>query len=174
MRLFVGLPVPPELARALARLAGSIELPKGRRTLPEDMHLTLAFLGEVDESALGPIERELAALHFVPLRLGIIGLGSFPRAGILFAEIEPAPALLKLQARIAGGMRRCGFALDDRPYHPHLTLARFHGQLRLGEEQRTLPSSLCAGFRVATVNLYRSRLSQSGARYEVVAQKLSD
>jgi 2'-5' RNA ligase len=173
MRLFVGLPVPAELARALARLAASIELPKERRTPPEDMHLTLAFLGETDESLLGPIKRELAALRFAPLQLKVTGLGTFPRPGVLFAELDPAPALLKLQVRVAEGMRRCGFAPDDRPYHPHLTLARFHGRLKR-EDQRAQRFSPCAGFRVEIVNLYCSKPSLSGARYEILSQKWAE
>lgn len=174
MRLFVGLPVPAELARALARLAASIELPKGRRTSPEDMHLTLAFLGEVDESLLGPIERELAALRFAPLQVKVTGLGPFPRPGVLFAQLDPAPALVRLQVRVAEGMRRCGFAPDDRPYHPHLTLARFHGRLKPVENQLDQRFSPWAGFRVEIVNLYRSKPSPSGVRYEILAQKRAE
>ena len=53
MRLFLSLPIPPELAQALTRLTRAIELPKGRRTAPENLHLTLVFLGEVAEPTRG-------------------------------------------------------------------------------------------------------------------------
>jgi 2'-5' RNA ligase len=174
MRLFLGLPIPPELAQALTRLTRAIELPKGRRTAPENIHLTLVFLGEVAEPTLPLIEHELSELNFAPLQLKLASLNTFPRAGVLFAEVEPARPLLQLQAKVAAGMARCGFAPEDpkvRPYHPHITLARFHGPLWLNKSQHALPPSLQRSFTADTVNLYRSNLTSSGPHYEVLAQK---
>jgi len=180
MRLFLGLPIPPELTQALARLARAIELPKGRPTAPENIHLTLVFLGEVAEPMLPLIERELSQLTFASFQLKLTSLNTFPRAGILFVEVDPARPLLHLQAEVAAGMVRCGFAPKDaeapespRPYHPHITLARFGGPLRLSQIQRTLPRSLQRIFTVDTVNLYRSHLTPIGANYEILAQKTS-
>lgn len=169
MRLFVGLPVPSELAQALVRFAQKIELPKARRTPPENIHLTLVFLGEVAEPVLPSIERELSELRFAPFRLTLTGLSTFPRAGVLFAQVEPASALLQLQAMVAEGMACCGFAPEDRPYHPHLTLARFRGSLRLS--QYALPASLQRSFRADAVNLYRSKSIPTGAAYEVLIRR---
>ena len=169
MRLFVGLPVPSELAQALVRFTQKIELPKARRTPPENVHLTLVFLGEVAEPVLPSIERELSELTFAPIRLNLIGLSTFPRAGVLFAEVEPSPALLQLQAKVVEGMARCGLAWEDRPYHPHLTLARFRGPLR--PESNALLASFRRDFLVDTVNLYRSKLGPTRSRYEVLIGK---
>jgi 2'-5' RNA ligase len=171
MRLFLGLPIPHELAQALTRLTQAIELPKGRRTAPENLHLTLVFLGEVAEPKLPPIEQELFELHFAPFPLKLTSLNTFPRAGILFAEVEPTRPLLHLQAMLAASMTRCGFAPEDGAYHPHVTLARLHGPLRLNKSQQALPPSLQRSFRADTVNLYRSNLSPTGAHYEILAQK---
>jgi RNA 2',3'-cyclic 3'-phosphodiesterase len=171
MRLFLGMPIPPELAQAFTRLTRAIELPKGRPTAPENIHLTLVFLGEVAEPILPPIEQELSELTFAPLPLKLTTLNTFPRAGILFAEVEPTRPLLHLRAKVAASMARCGFAPEDRPYHPHLTLARFHGSLRLSQSQHTLPPSLQRSFITDTVNLYRSHLTPTGAHYEILAQK---
>jgi RNA 2',3'-cyclic 3'-phosphodiesterase len=171
MRLFLGLPIPPELAQALTRLTQAIELPKGRRTAPENLHLTLVFLGEVAGPTLQPIEQELSELHFAPFPLKIASLNTFPRVGVLFAEVEPTRPLLHLQAKVAASMARCGFVPEDRPYHPHITLARFHGPLRLNKSQQALPPSLQRSFRADTVNLYRSNLTPTGAHYEILAQK---
>jgi RNA 2',3'-cyclic 3'-phosphodiesterase len=171
MRLFLGLPIPPGLAQALTRLTQAIELPKGRRTAPENLHLTLVFLGEVAEPKLPPIEQELSELHFAAFPLKLTSLSTFPRPGILFAEVEPTRPLLHLQAKLAASMARCGFAPEDRPYHPHITLARFHGALRLNKSQQALPPSLQRSFRADTVNLYRSNLTPTGAQYDILAQK---
>jgi 2'-5' RNA ligase len=169
MRLFIGLPVPPELARALVRFTQSMEIPKTPLTPPENIHLTLVFLGEVAELTVPLIDRELSELTFAPFHLQLTGLSTFQRAGVLFAEIEPARALLQLQARVAASMARCGFAPEDRPYHPHLTLARFRGPLR--RKVSVLPASLQRGFPVDAVNLYRSSLSPNGSHYEVLVRR---
>jgi RNA 2',3'-cyclic 3'-phosphodiesterase len=174
MRLFLGLPIPPELTHALTCLTQAIELPKGRRTAPENLHLTLVFLGEVAEPTLPHIEQELSELNFAPFQLKLTSLNTFPRAGVLFAEVEPARPLLHLQAKVAASMARCGFAPEDpeaRPYHPHITLARFHGPLRLNKNQHALPASLQRSFSADTVNLYRSNLTPTVPRYEIRAQK---
>lgn len=173
MRLFIGLPIPSELAEALTLPARAIELPKGRWTKPENIHLTLVFLGEVAEPTLQPIERELSELTFARFQLKVTSLSTFPRAGVLFAEVELTRALLQLQSKVAASMARCGFAPEDCPYHPHITLARFHGSLRLSQNQQALPASLQRGFRADTVNLYRSNLTPTGSHYEILAQKKS-
>jgi 2'-5' RNA ligase len=173
MRLFLGLPIPPELAQALTRLTQAIELPKGRRTAPENLHLTLVFLGEVGEPTVPLIEHELSELTFAPLPLKLTSLNTFPRAGVLVAEVEPTRPLLQLQSKIVAAMARCGFAPEDHPYHPHITLARFHGPLRLSQTQRALPPSLQRSFRADTVNLYRSHTTPTGSHYEILAQKKS-
>jgi 2'-5' RNA ligase len=171
MRLFLGLPIPPDLAQALNRLTQAIELPKGRPAAPENLHLTLVFLGEVAESKLPPIERELSKLNIAAFQLELTRLNTFPRPGVLFAEVEPTRPLLQLQAKAAAAMVRCGFAPKAHPYHPHITLARFHGTLRLSQSQRALPPSLPRIFIADTVNLYRSHLTPTGANYEILAQK---
>jgi 2'-5' RNA ligase len=176
MRLFLGLPIPPELTQTLARLTQAIELPKGRRTAPENLHLTLVFLGEVAEPTLTAIEQELCELHFAPISLKLTSLNTFPRAGVLFAEIELTRPLLHLQAKVAASMARCGLASEDpedHPYHPHITLARFHGTIRLSQSQRALPPSLQRSFPADTVNLYRSNLTPAGAHYEILKSRPS-
>jgi 2'-5' RNA ligase len=173
MRLFIGLPIPAELANTLTRHARTIALPKARWTAPENIHLTLVFLGEVAEPNLPFIKHELDELAAAPFPIRLTNLNTFPRAGVLIAEIDPTPRLLHLQAQITSRMAQCGFIPEDRPYRPHLTLARFHGQLRLSHSQRTLPASLQLSFTADTVNLYRSNLTPNGPHYEILAQKKS-
>jgi RNA 2',3'-cyclic 3'-phosphodiesterase len=173
MRLFIGLPIPAELANAVTRHARTISLPKARWTTPENIHLTLVFLGEVAEQKLASIKHELDEVNTAPFQLKLTNLNTFPRGGVLVAEVDPATALLHLQEQIASRMARCGFAPEERPYHPHITLARFHGSLRLSENQGTLPSSLWRSFSADTINLYRSNPTPNGPRYEILAQRKS-
>ena len=171
MRLFLGLPVPSELAANLARAAHALDLPNSRPIPAENIHLTLVFLGQVGEDRLPAIIRELNQLNVEPIQLRFTNLDMFPRAGVLFAEIEPTQELLHLQAQAAARMVACGFPLDDRPYHPHVTLARLRSPVRLTAKQAALPVAAQSHFKVDTVNLYRSHTLPTGAEYEVVAHK---
>jgi 2'-5' RNA ligase len=172
MRLFLGLPVPVELARSLIHAAQTTEMEKARWTAPENVHLTLVFLGEVRNERLPAIKLELAGLDARPLRIRITNLGSFPRAGVIFAEIDPAPNLLRLQAQTEEGMAHCGFLKESRPYRPHITLARFHPVQPFNRGRFASPAtSIEQTFQVDTINLYCSHLSATGSRYEIIAQK---
>jgi RNA 2',3'-cyclic 3'-phosphodiesterase len=171
MRLFIGLPVPDALAQGLVRTARALNLPSARWTPPENLHLTLFFLGQVSEDKLPMILGELDQVNFAPLELRFTQLGCFPRAGILFADLEATPRLLRLQAHVALGMVKCGFASEGRPYHPHVTLARMRSPIRLDRRLIALPSQLQQRFTVAAVNLYGSRTLSTGAQYEIIAAK---
>jgi 2'-5' RNA ligase len=170
MRLFVGLPIPARLAQALARHARASNLANAHWTPPENIHLTLAFLGEVAEDRLPAVLHELDELGAEPLQIRLTRLDTFPRAGVLFVDVEPAPTLLQLQAQVAARMARCGFALEARPYHPHITLARLRQPGKLNGKHRTLPPALQRSFAVDEVNLYRSHTTPGGPHYEVLAQ----
>jgi 2'-5' RNA ligase len=169
MRLFAGLPIPVDLAKTLARLARAIDIPSARWLPPENIHLTLVFLGQVTEDRFPPILKELDELKPEPIEIGLTHLDTFPRAGILFADVVPTPALLSLQAEVASRMARCGFPLDQRPYHPHVTLARFRSPTR-NNNWTALPSAVQRSFLAEAVNLYRSYTDPTGARYEVLGQ----
>ena len=171
MRLFIGLPVPVELARSLLRTAQTMQLQGPRWTAPEKAHLTLVFLGEVAEERLPSIKQEINRLNVTRLSLRITSLGSFPRSGILFAEVDPAPGLLGLQKQVAERMAHCGFAPEARPYRPHITLARLRSPLRLGKIQLPRINRATHILRVDEVNLYRSHLSSKGSSYEILASK---
>lgn len=180
MRLFVGIPVPQRVAQALLHYArglrpGAESAGKSppRWTLAENMHLTLVFLGEVAEERLSAIAAEIEALRVPHLHLRINGLGTFPRAGVLFAEIEPSPALVSLQDEVARRMARIGFKLEDRAYHPHLTLARMHSPIRLKQTELALPKSVSHSWTADEVVLYRSHTSPNGSQYEPLLRNAS-
>jgi 2'-5' RNA ligase len=111
MRLFIGVPVPKVLANGLVRAARAMELPAARWTPSENMHLTLVFLGETAEDRLSSIVDALSGLNTTHFEISVTGFGAFPRTGVLFAEVDPGPHLLHLQAQVAERMVRCGFTL---------------------------------------------------------------
>lgn len=173
MRLFIGLPIPDHLTHALAHHARTLAFANASWTAAENMHLTLVFLGEVEEDRLPALRYELDELHWTPFQIQLTRLGSFSRAGVLFVEVEPTQRLLQLQVQVAAGMVRCGFALEERAYHPHITLARLRQPARSIAEHTALPASLQRSFLADAVNLYRSHAAPAGSRYEVLAQKKS-
>jgi 2'-5' RNA ligase len=126
-RLFLAV-WPDDAARArLDRLAQEVALvAQGKAVGREKIHLTLVFLGEVArerEEAIASVARAAAASE--PFALMLDRVGSFRRArvGWAGASVEP-PALHHLQLRLEAGLRAAGFALEERPFRPHVTLAR--------------------------------------------------
>jgi RNA 2',3'-cyclic 3'-phosphodiesterase len=127
MRLFVAL-VPP--ADAVAELAAAVDplqaTPGLRWTRPEQWHVTLAFLAEVDDrtrAALTPRLERVARRH-APLTLALAGGGRFGRQ-VLWTRVDgDRLALRRLADAVRAAARRCGLPFDARPYRPHLTLAR--------------------------------------------------
>lgn len=149
----------------------------GRQMLPtrdgrhrRTIHLTLLFLGEVGEERPPAVLQALGGLKSTPLEIRLTRLDTFPRAGVLFVDVEPAPRLLQLQAQVSTRMTQCGFALEPRPYHPHITLARLRRPVRLIGKRLILPPELQRNISVNEVNLYRSHTTPAGAHYEVLAR----
>jgi 2'-5' RNA ligase len=146
MRLFVGIPIPSNFFRALLRVAQNEETGKARWTPPEKAHLTLVFLGEVAEARLSSIEREVAAIHAAPLDIRVTHLDSFPRAGVLFAAVALSARLSHLHTVISSSMKGLGFPQERRPYHPHITLARFRSGEPFGERSSKASTLAAAQF----------------------------
>lgn len=159
MRLFIGIPIPPDSASILAGAAARLPLIY-RRTAPADLHITLAFLGQVSDEQLPCIYAQLEQVKQPPLTINLTGVGTFP--GVAFAAVDPAPALLALAAEIVQRMATCGFPSEQRPYHPHLTLARSRDRKPKLDDLHLPPLSFAAD----AFTLYSSRAGDPGARYE--------
>lgn len=142
-----------------------------RWTSPENVHLTLKFLGNVEAEAFGSIRAalgEVCAQH-APFDAALAELGAFPsarRAKTLWIGAgEGSDRLRSLAADVDNALAPLGFVREKRPYVPHLTLGRARGRpLHLN-----LPSGAeVARFRVRRVELAESRLAAEGATYRTV------
>jgi 2'-5' RNA ligase len=133
MRLFVAIPVPPEQRAELARLQNGV--PGARWVEPQSFHLTLRFIGEVDNAHARDIDDQLARIGTHAFELAIKGVGHFMEGGkpsVLFAGVENNPALEALQRRVESAVARAGVAPERRRFNPHVTLARFSGRQDAG------------------------------------------
>ncbi len=164
-RLFVAIDPPPEIKQTLARLRTG--LPQARWVDPRNFHLTVRFIGEVDEGAANIIATALMHVEArrFPLTLG--GAGHFGRH-TLWIGVVPCPPLTCLQGKIESALQGAGLSPDARRYFPHIKLARLRA--RPGQELRAFLNSNAlfrAGpFDVEHFTLMESRLARSGATYE--------
>lgn len=181
MRAFVAIelddPIRRRLAGAQQRLLGAGSGVKWVR--PENVHLTLKFLGEAADDAIGAIVRALgeAAGGVEPFAARVIGLGAFPPRGVprvVWAGIiEPTGSLLALQQRVERALEPLGFPPETRAFAAHATLGRVkkpHGARRLQQAVGDLADEDFGRQRVAAVALFRSDLSPAGPTYTALAR----
>jgi len=125
IRLFVALSLPAELRQRLAILGAGI--PTARWTPAENLHITLRFIGEVDEAAAEDVHDQLLEVKAPAFTLGIGGIGTFDggrRAFTLWAGVERPPALIHLRDKVDSAIVRAGLPREGRKFQPHITLAR--------------------------------------------------
>ena len=126
MRLFIAIELPADLKRALGRLR--VEIPGARWVPAEQIHLTLAFLGEVEDAALGRLVEELSRIQASGFELCFTGTGCFPgrrRPRVLWVGLKPQAHLIDLESRVRAVVLASGIPQEERPFSPHITLARF-------------------------------------------------
>lgn len=124
-RLFVAIDLPEEIKASLSQLSGAV--PGARWVAPSEIHLTLRFIGDVDPQRVEKIKKELAAIQFGSFPLRVAGVGHFPARGyprVLWVGLEPRPELMSLQQRIERALQQAGVPPEERPFSPHITLAR--------------------------------------------------
>jgi len=177
-RLFIAAEVPPAIRAAFASVRDRLsqEAPAARWVRAEGMHLTFKFLGatprarirELGESVEG-VARRTPPFRLVTGRTGVFGAPRRPRVLWLALEGE-IEASLALAGSVEAALAPLGFAPEERPFRPHLTLARFENARggALPEVVRAALESSLAGapFPVDAVSLFESVLGRGGARYE--------
>jgi RNA 2',3'-cyclic 3'-phosphodiesterase len=130
MRLFIGIPLAARVVEQLAKVSmrHRVEVDGLRWSTPESWHITLQFLGSTSETQYECVVARLRELRAAPVPVELQDLGFFDRAGIFFVGVALTPELLALQQKIAAATLPCGFTPEDRPYRPHITLARSKGR----------------------------------------------
>lgn len=178
MRLFMAIVPPPEALQHLAAALASAQAVQGEAlawTTTEQWHLTLAFLGEVDDLRRERLELRLAraASRSPPLDLRISAAGAFgspKRARVLWAGVDgEVTGLSHLVDSVRAAARRSGIPIDERRYRPHLTLARCRAPVDVTPALEHLSSYAGPAWTADTIWLVRSHLGAAAhrrARYE--------
>ena len=176
IRLFVAVSVPRTELAWLQDQASDLRglWPEARWTTIENQHVTLKFLGPTPTDRLDAVARvvDSVARGRPGGTLRLAGLGAFPtenRARVLWCGLDdPGGVLGGLAADLALSFESLGFAAEQRPFRPHLTLARFKVPQRVAGRLPDLAAHERPAFRIDDIHLFRSRLHPKGARYEIL------
>ena len=177
MRLFVAIEIPSEIRNTLAAFLKQVRgiAPQAKWVRAENMHVTLKFFGETEPAKVAAIAKVLGAIRSgEPVTLEFRGLGYFPnekRPRVFWAGMEASSNLKTLAEEIDNGLHKLGFPLEDRPFTPHLTLARFDPPglpAKLGAAVEENTSRSFGALTAREFHLIESKLKSTGAEYTTV------
>lgn len=177
IRAFIAIDVPvrPALQRVLSQLR-----PMGRSVRVVDasrLHITLRFLGDIEESAVAlmadELQRRISSVSAFELQL--IGIGAFPhsqRPSVVWAGCAPSEPLEELARHVAEGATKLGYPPDRQPFRAHATVARIKQRppAALSELLKQHAETPLGELRVREIKLYRSDLTPQGPQYSVLAR----
>ena len=173
LRLFVAIELPEDLRLRLAALAGGV--PNANWVPEENIHLTLRFIGEVDDATTEDIDEALSEIEAPAFTLTLTGVGQFGGgrgSRVLWAGIERNDRLLHLNAKIESALVRVGLEREQRKYSPHITLARLKKAPadRVGRFLAENGLFRAGPVPVDGFALMVSHLSRSGAIYDAASR----
>ena len=172
MRLFIAIELPEDIKNYLRQIQQ--QLPEVRMSKAKDFHLTLKFLGEIDETMAENIKRELEKISFEKFSLTLSDIGVFPNernVRVVWTGLKECKELIKLQKAVEAALRSFGFKSDKR-FHPHLTLARIKhvDDKKLFMEKLKTIKTQGKTFPVKSFCLFRSILTPECPVYEVLGE----
>lgn len=170
LRLFVALRPPAAIRERLLGLMAGVS---GARWQDDaQLHLTLRFVGGVDERTAEDVAAVLAGVRVPVPTVALAGVGRFGdgrRGGALWAGVAPHDALARLHRKVDAACMRAGLLPEGRAYLPHITVARLGRRVDDAEAERWLAQAAglaSAPFSLPHLILYESRLGRDGAHYE--------
>ena len=168
-RLFVGLSLPEDVRDALSSLWAG--LPGAKWVDPDNLHVTLRFIGEVSRADAEDIDGTLARIDAPAFQLSLAGVDCFQtgrRVRAVWVGVAGEPLLNHLQDKVESAVVRAGHPPERRKFKPHVTLARFKNGTsdRIGDFVAAHAGFTAAPFQVERFTLFRSRLGAAGPHYE--------
>jgi 2'-5' RNA ligase len=179
IRAFIAIELPSRLKLELGKLQTQLKMQRQNWVKwvdPNSIHLTLKFLGNIDINSTGQITKEMegAARGISPFFLEVKDLGVFPnlrRVQVAWVGVSgEIDKVVQLQQNLESNLEYLGFVPEKRRFTPHLTLARLRDQAKPEERQKFGQLIASTGFKsdpfkVDTVSLMRSQLTNHGAVY---------
>ena len=170
IRLFTAIAVPEDAAEALAPLAQGV--PGARWSPPENLHITLRFVGDVAENTAEDLDAALGSAVMPPFEVSLAGVGSFGDEGgvnAIWAGVETGEPLGRLRRRCETAARRAGLKADTRVWKPHVTLAYLRGAevARVAAWTQSHNLLRVAPFEVTRFGLYSSWRTHGGSAYRL-------
>ncbi len=191
MRLFVALDIDKPIRERILRFVDGVLpfAPDARWVKPESMHVTLKFIGEQPDVALPSIKQALQQISAASININFRGYGFFPNpksARVFWVGIESGPELAVLASAVDQSLSTLAIPKEERPFSPHLTLARSaggSGSPRRNKTDKPNPVFQILQNRLAALPipefgtmtsreffLYESQLSPKGSRYTKLAR----
>ena len=177
MRLFVAIDIPREIRDALATFLKDLRgiAPEAKWVRAENLHVTLKFLGETAPEKVSAIVNTLSSLRTAqPVSLEFRGMGFFPnekRPRVFWSGMDASANLKALAEDIDRSLHQLGFPLEQRPFTPHLTLARFNPPGLLPKLSSAVTEYSSRNFGSLSAHeflLIESKLKPQGAEYTTV------
>jgi RNA 2',3'-cyclic 3'-phosphodiesterase len=175
LRLFIAIDIPEQIRKAIGELLDILKKYDAdvKWIPPENIHLTLKFLGSTPDSIVTRIQEALLPLvsSYEPFYITIRSTGVFPNKKyprVIWIGIVDSDILKELRDRIENAMSLLGFQREDKAFHPHLTLGRVQaqrGMISLMGELELFHDRQFGTFRVDQVKLMKSELKPKGAEY---------
>lgn len=176
MRLFTGLSVAPGVVAEIEGLLAGLRPCADLRWSPvANLHITTAFIGGWEEHRLAELATALGRVSWPgSIPVSVTGFGYFPNPHhphSLFLAVKPEPALTTLVAAINAALRQVGCAVEERDYHPHITLARIAREniTQLRDHTASMKTFPLSPFPASAFHLYRSRPAPGGSVYSRLA-----
>lgn len=176
VRCFIAIPLPQTTRTEIGHLQTRLRpaLHEVRWTDPDNLHLTLRFLGEQAEDSLEKLGALMLSVGASSddFLLTFSGIGAFPswhRGRIVWLGIQPPELVSQLHRKLSEGLQHLGIPKEPRPFHPHLTLGRCRRPTALPPLPDPLLGQTVAACRVDRLVLYRSHLTSHGARHTEIS-----
>jgi len=180
IRSFISIELSDDIRRPVADLIAELRKAGADVTwMPtEKIHLTLKFLGNTDDSLILKIKEQISKklLHYNAFYIKIVGVGCFPsekRPRVLWVGMENSDILQSIQKEMDTEVAGLGFAREDRPFSPHLTIGRVRSQTGIAEMLRRLAEFRTAYFgvvEVKSIHIMKSELKPAGAEHTSIAE----
>lgn len=145
---------------------------------PEQVHITMKFLGDVSEKSIPDIEDALSGIKGEPFTATVHGVGAFPKpsyARVIYIGADPEEVFDRLHVQVDSVLKPLGFGREKRAFTPHATLARVkriskEERMRLGDTIKRLSDIEVGTMNVDMIKLKKSTLTPRGAIYETLKE----